>query len=181
MIRTVFILLYNLIRNIIYRIRYKSRYRACAVERISPGASVRLYGRSKCRFGRNIELAPGVDIQTHGNGSLDIGERTYMNRQCMISCHNRVSIGAGCMFGPGVRIFDNNHKFSKDGGVSCALNTGEIIVGNNCWIASDVILLKGTHIGDNCVIGAGCIIDGAIPPSTIVRQKQHLDYQPIYK
>ena len=44
-----------------------------------------------------------------------------------------------------------------------------IIIGNNCWIASNVVILKGTKIGNNCVIGAGCIVSGIIPDNSIVR------------
>ena len=97
-----------------------------------------------------------------------------MNRYCMISCHGKVTIGNNCMFGPGVRIFDNNHRFSKDKGVSADLKIGEITIGDNCWIASNVILLKGAEIGDNCVIGAGCIIDRNIPANSLVRNSQQL-------
>ena len=71
-----------------------------------------------------------------------------------------------------MKIFDNNHKFSKEEGVSSQLSVGSISIGNHCWIASDVIILKDTHIGDNCVIGAGCIVQGDIPDGTLVKCKQ---------
>lgn len=70
----------------------------------------------------------------------------------MISCHSGVEIGKDCLFGPGVKIFDNDHLFTKDKGVSCSLKSSPISIGNHCWIASDVIILKGSKIGDNCVI-----------------------------
>lgn len=181
MIDLLFKLFCNFIRYIYFKIRYGNRYESSFIERISNKASISLFDKGSCILGQNIELAPLVDIQIHGNGKIEIGDRVYMNRECIISCHNYIGIGNGCIFGPGVRIFDNNHKFSKASGVSSALNTGKISIGNNCWIASNVIILKGAQIGDNCVIGAGCIIDSEIPPCTIVRQKQILTMAPIYK
>ena len=75
-----------------------------------------------------------------------------------------------------MKIFDNNHKFSKEKGVSSQLSLGSITIGSHSWIASDVIILKNTHIGDNCVIGAGCVVQGDIPSGTLVRcsQKQEI-------
>ena len=174
-------LIYNLIRMAVHKLRYGSRYNTSVIERLSFSSSIRLFSCGSIRIGRNIELAPRVDIKVHGDGRCEIGAKTYMNIGCMISCHNHIAIGDGCMFGPGVKIFDNNHRFSKTLGVSTQLNTGEIIIGKNCWIASDVIILKGANIGDNCVIGAGCIIDCKVPPCTIVRQRQNLDFTSIYK
>ena len=78
------------------------------------------------------------------------------------------------MFGPGVRIFDNNHRFSKEKGASSDLTTGEIVIGDNCWIASNVIILKGVHIGSNCVIGAGCIVNQDIPSGSLVKNSSCL-------
>ena len=161
------------------RALYGSRYVSKLVERISPRATVRLFGKGRVKIGYNIELSPSVNIQVHGNGFLSIGDRVYMNRGCMVSCHGKVNIGDGCMFGPGVKIFDNNHRFGRLSGVTTDLNIGTVTVGRNCWIASDVILLKGAQIGDNSVIGAGCIINSSIPSNSIVRNVQKLDINTI--
>ena len=40
-------------------------------------------------------------------------------------------------------------------------------MGRSCWIASDVVLLKGADIGDNCVIGAGSVVTKDIPANTV--------------
>ena len=48
-------------------------------------------------------------------------------------------------------------------------------IGNRCWIGSNAVILKGAKIGDNCVIGAGCIVDTEIPPYSIVTQHRELE------
>ena len=92
----------------------------------------------------------------------------------VISCQKKIKIGEGCLFGPSVKIYDNNHKFSKNKGVSYEFKAESISIGDHCWIASNVVILKGTHIGKNCVIGANCVVSGIIPDNTIVRQKDNL-------
>lgn len=172
MVRLYLLLIFNILRYAVNKLLYGARYNSRLIERMSLCASVRLFGKGKIDIGYNIELSPSVDIQVHGDGSLSIGDRVYMNRGCMVSCHGQVSIGEGCMFGPGVKIFDNNHRFESRCGVTTDLKIGTVTVGRNCWLASDVILLKGAQIGDNCVIGAGCIINSIVPPNSIVRNVQ---------
>lgn len=179
MIRLYILLLANVIRHIFNKLRYGARYSSGWVERISPKATLSLFGKSTIRLGHNIELARYVDVQVHGQGRLTIGDRVYMNSSCMISCHGIVSIGNGCMFGPGVKIFDNNHRFARCKGVSTDLSVGSVNIGNNCWIASDAVLLKGADIGDNCVIGAGCVINSEIPANSIVRNNQNISIEPL--
>jgi acetyltransferase-like isoleucine patch superfamily enzyme len=42
-----------------------------------------------------------------------------------------------------------------------------IRVGNNVFIGLNSIILPGAVIGDNCVIGAGSLVRGAIPPNSV--------------
>ena len=165
-------ILYNFIFLMVRKLRYGSRYQSSFIERLSPASSIRLIGKSKIKLGYNIDIAPHTRIEALHGGDIFIGDRTYINRDCIISCHKSVHIGKNCMFGPGVRIYDNNHKFSKDEGVSSKLKTGSISIGDNCWIASNAIILKGADIGNNCIIGVGCIIDYKIPDGSLVRLKQ---------
>lgn len=51
--------------------------------------------------------------------------------------------------------------------------SSEIIIGNNCWIASNVLILKGVKIGDRSVIGAGCIVFEDVPPDSILINRQN--------
>ena len=76
----------------------------------------------------------------------------------MISCLEAVSIGRGCRFGPNVRIFDNDHRFSAKHGVSQEHITAPVTIGAHCWLGANVTILRGTQIGDNCVIGANSFI-----------------------
>ena len=93
------------------------------------------------------------------------------------SCKRSVEIGSGCKFGPNVKIFDNNHKFDKEYGVSNEHTYDEIKIGENCWIAANVVILKGTSIGKNSVVGAGCVISGNIPEASIVTQNRKLEIE----
>ena len=170
---TYLLIAYNLIRFCLLKICHVSS-NFSFIQRISPFCRFRIYQQGRVILGYNTQIENGSDLQVHGNGILQIGSRCYMNRYCMVSVQESVSIGENCMFGPGVKIFDNNHCFSAQNGVSGQLKTAPIHIGRNCWLASDVIVLKGSVIGDNCVIGAGCIISGNIPKGSLVKQDRKL-------
>lgn len=129
-------------------------------------------------FGKTARVSLGDRLITDGrtviiadDGSeLTIGDHVYFNENIMISCKNKIKIGNECKFGPNVCIFDNNHRFDAALGVSNEHSLGEVEIGSGCWIGSNVVILKGTKIGKNSVIGAGCIISGEIPAASIVTQ-----------
>lgn len=43
-----------------------------------------------------------------------------------------------------------------------------IIVEEDCWIGTGVILLPGAHLGRGCIVGAGSIVNKDIPPYAVV-------------
>jgi len=47
-------------------------------------------------------------------------------------------------------------------------NKKEVIIGNNVWIGSKVIILKGAKIGDNSIIAAGSVVLGKEYPSNVI-------------
>lgn len=174
MIKTIILFTFNFLRIACMKLFHGNHADIHWLQRISPLCTLKIFAEGTLKIGRNTEFAAYCDHEVHGNGELIIGNRVYMNRYCMISAHNQVTIGDNCLFGPGVRIFDNNHLYNHETGVSTGLKTAPISIGKNCWIASNVVILKGSTIGDNCVIGAGCIIHGDIPSGSVVKCKQDL-------
>ena len=77
--------------------------------------------------------------------------------------------GGGTIFGESVKIYDHNHRFHEDKPIKeQGYSNGEVHIGGHCWIGSGVIILKGADISDNCVIGAGCVVDGCVPKGSVV-------------
>lgn len=168
------LVLYNKIKFIIKKY---NTYDFCAegIHMFSINSKIRFGKYSHIRFGDRI-ISDGIIIVDDG-GSLKIGEKVYFNEEAMISCKGQIVIGNGCQFGPNVKIFDNNHKFNSVQGVLIEHSIGKVEIGENCWIGANVVLLKGTKIGKNSVIGAGCVIDKEIPEASIVTQGRELKIQ----
>ena len=87
-----------------------------------------------------------------------------------------IRIGSETIFGENVRVYDHNHRFAdeKEAIKGQGYSTAPVVIGEHCWIGSNVTILKGATIGDNCVIGAGCVIAENIPSNTVVRLEQQL-------
>jgi acetyltransferase-like isoleucine patch superfamily enzyme len=124
----------------------------------------------KLIFEKNTQISSGCEIFLGEGALIKIGERSYFNKRCIISAHYEVIIGNNCLFGPDVKIYDNNHVFEKGKGIIHGKHkVNSVKIGDNCWVASNVVILPGTCIGNNCVIGAGVILKGNVPDNSLVR------------
>lgn len=43
-----------------------------------------------------------------------------------------------------------------------------IIIGDDCFIGADSLILKGTILGKNCVVGAGSVVSRIFPDNVII-------------
>lgn len=168
---------YNKIRIFFKHIKYKG-VKAKGFLMISRNTKICVTKQSQVILGDKF-INDGRLVVMVENGKLTIGDNVYFNEDGMISCKSSIEIGNGCKFGPNVKIFDNNHKFNAENGVSSEFKASPILIGKNCWIGSNAVILKGTTIGDNCVIGAGCVVSGNIPERSIVTQNRTLKIEPI--
>lgn len=121
----------------------------------------------------NVYLEKGAAIQ--------IGKGCFFNHGCSLNALEKIEIGDECIFGENVKVYDHNHRFAdadiriKDQGYT----TAPVHIVNKCWFGSNVVILKGACIGNNCVIGAGCIIAQEIPNNSIVTTDRQLKIETI--
>lgn len=177
---TVLMGVFGYLRLLFLRLKHGNRVVFNPVQSHSIFSGIKLNSGAHLSFGRNTKLSAGCDVFVAGTGKISIGAATYFNKRCMLSCHNSVSVGKECLFGPDVKIYDNNHVFEHGKGVLTGEHkTAPISIGNNFWLASNVVVLKGAKIGDNCIIGAGCLIDAEIPSNSLVTNSQALRIKPL--
>jgi acetyltransferase-like isoleucine patch superfamily enzyme len=165
--------LYNAIRISLLKLRYNS-IKASLFQRISPSVAIKILQQGSMSLGKNICIARNSSLVVTNSGKLTIGDKVFMNQNCMISAKSKISIGDHCNFGPNVCVFDNDHRYDAVNGVSASdYSIGEIHIGSGTWVASNVVILRNTTIGKNCVIGAGCVIKGTIPDNTLVYMERN--------
>ena len=131
-------------------------------------------------IGKRTTWRKGFSLMISPQGMISIGENCFFNNYCSINALEKISVGNYCIFGENVKIYDHNHKFRLEGPIKPQGYThAPISIGDNCWIGSGVIILKGVSIGNHCVIGAGCVIDKDVPPNHIVKNNMDLKLEEI--
>lgn len=137
------------------------------------GAYLRVSKGSFMRIGSGVKVGEDTMISTLNGGRLEIEDHVSIGRWNAIVCHKNIYIGRGTIFGPNVLVYDHDHVFNGTKGVEKKkFNTEPITIGKNCWIGANVVILKGTKIGDRCVVGAGCVLKGSYSDDSLIIQER---------
>lgn len=143
----------------------------CAIKKFF----LKLIYKKQIKFGKGTTWRKSFSLLIEHRATVKIGDYCFFNNFCSISSIENIKIGNNVIFGENVKIYDNNHVFNRECLIKkSGYKTGTIIIGDNCWIASNVLILNGARIGDNCVIAAGCIIDFEVKDNTIVKRDKNM-------
>jgi acetyltransferase-like isoleucine patch superfamily enzyme len=137
--------------------------------------------KSSVNIGKGAYFRDYINIRSEKNSKIVIGDRVFFNSFCSIAALEEIIIGNDCSFGENVKIFDSNHIYKNPALLITeqGYSTGKIKIGNNCWIGSNVTILKNLEIGDHVVIGAGCTIYKSVPSNTLVINNQTIITKPL--
>jgi acetyltransferase-like isoleucine patch superfamily enzyme len=166
-------------------------------ESVFLGKRVDIYYKYKIKFGKFVSLHDGVEIDALSKNGITLGSKVSIGKNSFIRCTatleelgdgliigDNVGIGGnaflGCwggivinsntIIGERFTVHSDNHEFSdktvliRHQGVKKL----PVIIGENCWIGSNVTILGGVQIGNGCVIGAGTIVTKSIQANSVV-------------
>ncbi|WKA50219.1 acyltransferase [Planococcus liqunii] len=172
-LKASFNLLYTYVRfSFIKLFNYKS-FTFTLLNHISPFTEINLNRGGKLSFGNRTKIRSGTKISLRKEAEIIIKDNVFLNHGCMIVCHEKIHIGDNVQIGPNVLMYDHDHDFRHEDGLKALkYKTSPIKIGENVWVGANTVILKGTTIGDNCVIGAGSVIRGDFPNNSIVMQKR---------
>jgi len=137
----------------------------------------RLHSSIQAIDGGHITIGPMTSIDNYSlirasSGTIEIGRNVYINRNCNIVSHQKISIGSQTTIGPNVAIYDHDHNYKRKDSEDSLINSAEISIGERVWIGSNCSILKGVSIGNDSVIAAGSIVTHDIPSDSVFVQKR---------
>lgn len=152
------------------RLFYRPRFAACG-PRLSIGEHSDICCPENVRLGDGIYLDRGFVLHACDRASVVIGDNFGANGNVRLiaDCGGRIEIGDKVIVGPNVVIRAADHAMDR---TDIAIReqghaAGTIVIGNDVWIAANVVVLKDARIGDHAVIGAGSVVTGEIPAYAI--------------
>jgi len=80
-----------------------------------------------------------------------------------------IEIGKNCVFTDGVKILTHGFDWVvlKNLYHEVLGSSRKVVIGDNVFIGTDSIILRGVRIGDNTIIGAGSLVTRDIPPNSV--------------
>lgn len=104
---------------------------------------------------KGLKLGEGVvlvEVPDFGSEPylIEIGDRTKITAGCSFINHD------GAMY-----TIRNMEKYAD------ARNFGRIKLGKNCFVGNNCLFLPGAQMGDNCILGAGSVLNSSMPNNTV--------------
>ena len=146
--------------------RFKNKlYRSCYIK------------PSLAKCGKNVYIGDNFVGTLQG---IEIGSNVSIGPNCVFySSLAKIVIGNYVMVSPNVTIITGSHKTNSIGKYMIEntevdkINEGvekydlPVIIEDDVWIGSNVLILKGVTIGKGSIIHAGQIVTKSVPPYTI--------------
>lgn len=111
-----------------------------------------------------------IELPFHANWGgrhVHFGSYIYANFNLTLVDDGHIYVGDRVMFGPNVTIATANHPIDPDLRAKGLQYNKDVYIGENTWIAANVVIVPGVRIGKNVVIGAGSVVTRNIPDNVV--------------
>ena len=147
-----------------YRLRYRN---------LSLGPGVLFIGRLKLARGTKLSLGAHCRVRktviVNGGGEVSVGEHTLLNG-CWIGAAQRVEVGAWALISDcNISDTDFHNLAPRERHLpASARASSPVVIGRNAWIGARAIVLKGSRVGTDSVVGSGSVVRGDVPEGVVV-------------
>lgn len=141
------------------------------IERFSPNVVTEFSKGSYVEIEDKVRVHSGCKIKVRQGAKLFTGKNTKINYNCIFVCHDEIRIGEGTEFGASVYLYDHDHDY-RVGLKENKFKSSPIVIGKNCWVGANTVILRGTVLGDNSIVGAGSVVTGQYEDGSVIVQKR---------
>lgn len=138
------------------RLRREAARLACGKYNAHPSkGNLRHITRLFEKFG-SLVIEPG--FQCDYGTQIRIGERCYINFNCVFLDSANITLGDDVLIGPGVHFYTVDHPRDANERASGKCYAKPIFIGNKVWIGGGAKIFPGITIGDNAIIAANAVV-----------------------
>lgn len=120
--------------------------------------------------GDNVHIQKGFNIDSPNN--VKIGSNVYVGPNNTWYGFGGITVGDGTIFAHNVEIMTRNHNYNSDDLESIPYDktyvNKPVILKENVWVGSNVLIVPGITIGEGVVIGMGAVVTKDVPPYAVV-------------
>lgn len=121
-------------------------------------------------IGENSAIHLGTRILFFGPGQLrkagvTIGANSIVNRDCVLDCRGKLTIGDNVSISAEVEILTTSHLWQEPGFRD---DLQWVVIEDHAWIGTRATILPGTRIGRGAVVSAGAVRGGDVPELGVV-------------
>lgn len=122
------------------------------------------------KFDGPRNVSPDAVFQTPER--IFIGKRVRIGSRCHLWAgpeNGSITLGDDVLFGPDVLVTAASYRYDLGCPVTAQpMAEGDVIIGNDVWLATRAIILPGTIIGDGSIVAAGAVVKGEFPAMSII-------------
>ena len=121
-------------------------------------------------LGDNTRIYRNVIIETGKNAKVTIGDDSSIHPRCQLNAYVAdIIIGKHVMIAANCAFYSYDHGIRADTPIRSqeVASKGPIIIDDEAWIGTGVIILSGVQIGKGAIIGAGSVVTKNIPDGGI--------------
>ena len=111
-------------------------------------------------FKGSAHLGRGTKMFVKKGAVLEFGDNFAISASSQIGCYKQIVFGKDIQFSWDCLVMDSDTHEILDKDCTRMNEDREIVFGDKIWIGCRTIVLKGSRIPSNCVVGANSLISG---------------------
>lgn len=131
--------------------------------RITLGEDVTFAGKPIFIFGNRADALPEISL----------GDHVFVGHNVVFTVSASVRVGRDVLIAGNVSISDyDGHPVEaasrRAGDPTPPEGIKPVVIGDDVWIGTSAMILKGVTIGDRSIVGAGAVVVKDVPPDSVV-------------
>jgi len=121
-------------------------------------------------IGDNVKIAKYCSIYGSENNILEIGKNSYVGMFSILNGYaKKIYIGENVSIAQNVNIMsDSGPNASEEMQKYFPMLSGEVTIGNHCWIGANVVIMPNVTLSDFCVVAANSFVNSSFPPYSVI-------------